>query len=339
VFEERASEDDRATSTVLDALRCGIEAAHPRSVLAETVVRSGNVLQIHGDSYDLDRYDRVVVLGGGNAAGQIASYLADLLGDYLDDGVVVTDDPVSAGPVEVIEGTHPLPSRENVAGTERLLERARATGPDTLALVAISGGDSALLSTPADGISISELRELTDQLLQSGAAIDQINTVRKYVSNVKGGKLARELSQSDVVGLLFSDVSSNDPSVIASGPLSPDRSTFADAKAVVSELTMDTPHAMEGHLRGCRAGNRTETPGPSDPVFDSVETYILADGFTPLAAAREACKQSGVTPVILSASIRGEAREVAKTHVAIAEEIRRTGNPVSPPPGRTPVGG
>jgi hydroxypyruvate reductase len=251
-------------------------------VLAETVVRSGNVLKIHGDSYDLDRYDRVVVLGGGNAAGQIASYLADLLGDYLDDGVVVTDDPVSAGPVEVIEGTHPLPSRENVAGTERLLERARATGPDTLALVAISGGDSALLSAPADGISISELRELTDQLLQSGAAIDQINTVRKYVSNVKGGKLARELSQSDVVGLLFSDVSSNDPSVIASGPLSPDRSTFADAKAVVSELTMDPPTLWRaisvGAVRGTepkRPAHRTRFSTRSRPTSSLMDSRRL----------------------------------------------------------------
>lgn len=325
------SEDTPTDRLALEALEAGITAAHPETVLQESITLEGDVLRIESEQYDLNAYEDVLVLGGGNAAGNVASYLAELLGDRLTDGLVVTDDPAPAGPVEMIEGTHPSPSAANVDGARRVLERARESDGDTLALVAITGGGSALLSAPVEGVSLADLQALTDELLRSGAPIDAINSVRKHVSALKGGQLARELRPATAVGLVFSDVTSEDPSVVASGPLSPDPTTYEDAAAVLEEYDVDAPAAVTRHLRAGLEGDAPETPGAGEEPFDDVSVRVLANNGTALAAAAAVCERAAFETMILSSSVRGEAREAAKTHVAIAEEIRRSGNPVSAP--------
>jgi hydroxypyruvate reductase len=323
--------DDPDVGLALDAVEAGIEAARPETVLETAVELDNHDLRIDGERYDLSAYDEVLVLGGGNAAGEIATHLSDLLGSSLSGGVVVTDDPAPAGPMEIVDGTHPVPSDANVEGTRRLLARARESDENTLVLVAVTGGGSALLSAPVEEIPLPDLQALTEELLRSGAPIDRINAVRKHVSALKGGRLARELAPATTVGLVFSDVTSGDPSVVASGPLSPDPTTYEDARAVVSEYEIDAPASVTRHLRRGVAGEIPETPGPDDPAFETVSVHVVADNFTALAAAREVCVAAGYDPVILSSSVRGEAREAAKTQVAIAEEIERSGNPVEPP--------
>ena len=323
--------DDALHELALDAVEAGIRAAHPTEVLRRALSLDGGTLCVHESRYDLNDYDSVVVLGGGNAAGQVAGVLSDLLGDRLSGGVVVTDDPVPAGPVDPVTGTHPVPSEANAAGAERVVEAAREADERTLALVAITGGGSALLAAPAEGIPLADLRELTEGLLRSGAPIDQINAVRKHVSSIKGGLLARELAPATTVGLIFSDVSGGDVSVVASGPLSPDPTTYADALDVLAEYEIDAPETVVRHLERGAAGDLDDTPGEDDPAFDTVSTHVVADNFTALAAAREVCADAGFEPLVLSSSVRGEAREAALTHVAVAEESRATGNPVSPP--------
>jgi hydroxypyruvate reductase len=332
MFERTPRDSDAPLGRVaVDAIEAGIAAAQPDAVLRESVSLDGDTLRVASAEYHLPAYDEVLVLGGGNAAGRAASHLADLLGDRLSGGVVVTDDPAPAGPVETVEGTHPFPSEANVNGTRTLLERAEESGERTLALVPITGGGSALLCAPVRDVSLSELRELTEGLLRSGAPIEQINAVRKHVSSVKGGQLARALAPATAVGLVFSDVTSGDPSVVASGPLSPDETTYRDALDVLAQYDVDAPESVESHLRAGADGDAPETVAADDPVFETVSVFVLADGFTALSAAAETCEREGFPPTILSASVRGEAKEAAKTHVAIAEEIRRTGNPVSPP--------
>ncbi|MFD1684723.1 glycerate kinase type-2 family protein [Halobellus litoreus] len=327
----RGRTDDALHELALDAVEAGIRAAHPTEVLRRALSLDGETLCVHESRYDLNDYDSVVVLGGGNAAGQVAGVLSELLGDRLSGGVVVTDDPVPAGPVDSVTGTHPVPSEANVAGAERVVAAAREADERTLALVAITGGGSALLAAPAEGIPLADLRDLTEGLLRSGAPIDQINAVRKHVSSIKGGLLARELAPATTVGLIFSDVSGGDVSVVASGPLSPDPTTYADALDVLAEYEIDAPETVVRRLERGAAGDLDDTPGEADPAFDTVSTHVVADNFTAIAAAREVCADAGFEPLVLSSSVRGEAREAALTHVAVAEESRATGNPVSPP--------
>ncbi|QCC48048.1 glycerate kinase type-2 family protein [Halobellus limi] len=326
---------DRSGSTPTDiaraAARAGIEAAHPEAVLQEALAVDGNRLRIGGRRYDLADYDEVLVLGGGNAAGTVASHLADRLGSALTGGLVVTDDPSPAGPVETVTGTHPVPSEANVEGARRLVERAAAADEHTLVLAPVTGGGSALLAAPVDGVSLADLRELTEALLRSGAPIDRINAVRKHVSAVKGGQLARTAAPATTVGLVFSDVASDDPSVVASGPLSPDPTTYDDALDVLAEYGVDAPASVLDHLRAGADGDVPETPGSDDAAFESASVHVVADNRTAVSAAREVCREAGFETLVLSSSVRGEAREAAKTHAAVAEEIRRSGNPLEPP--------
>ena len=330
IDREQTRTTDRM-AVALDAVEAGIDAARPENVLRDAVGVTDGTLTVAGDTYDLTAYDDVLLLGGGNAAGRIASHLADALGPKLTDGLVVTDDPAPADRVEVVEGTHPVPSEPNRDGTRRLLERARAADNDTLVVVAVTGGGSALLAAPVAGVPLADLRELTDALVRSGAPIGRINAVRKHLSAVKGGRLAGELAPATTVGIVVSDVTSDDPSVVASGPISPDATSYETARTVLSEYDIDAPDSVTHHLERGASGEVAETPTAEDPAFDSVSLHVLADNATALAAAREVCATRGFEPMVLSSSIRGESQAAAVTHVAVAEEIQRRGDPLEPP--------
>ncbi|WP_280537209.1 DUF4147 domain-containing protein [Halopenitus sp. POP-27] len=331
MFDPTPAAASEPGATAVAAIADGIDAARPETVVDETVSVSTDTLRVGTDRYDLAAYDEVIVLGGGNAAGRLAGALADRLGDGLDGGVVVTDDPVPAGPIEVVEGTHPVPSEANAAGTRRLRRRARDAGEGTLVLAPLTGGGSALLTAPAEGVTTDELASLTDALLESGAPIERINAVRKHVSAIKGGRLAHETAPATTVGLLISDVTGDDPAVVASGPLAGDPTTYRDALAVLTEYGADAPDSVCRLLRAGMEGDRPETPTPADPAVAAASIHVLATNRTACAAAVETCETAGFETLLLSASVRGEAREAAKTHVAIAEEISRSGEPVSPP--------
>ncbi|PGF15383.1 glycerate kinase [Natrinema sp. CBA1119] len=327
---------DRLASTAarevaLECLEAGIEAGHPRTVVRNAVSLEGETLRIADATYDLGEYEEIVVLGGGNAAAHVAVALETILGDRIDGGVVVTDDPVETERVAVREGDHPVPSERGVDGTRDVLEAADAATDSTLVLAAITGGGSALMPAPAGDVSLEALRTTTDALLASGADIGEINAVRKHLSALKGGRLARCAAPATVASVVLSDVVGNDLSVIASGLVAPDASTFDDALAVLERYGIDAPEAVVGHLERGAAGERAETPGPDDPVFETVSNHVVADGMTVLEAARDAAADRGYEPLVLSSRVRGEARDAATTHIAIAEKARATGTPVSPP--------
>ena len=319
-----------AHEVVLDCIEAGIEAAHPERVLADSLSLSGGQLRIGGDVYDLDAYDDVLVLGGGKAAGQVASALEGLLGDTVDGGVVVTDDPVETDRVDVVEGSHPVPNEPGVDGARRVLARTTDADERTLVLAVITGGGSALLPTPAGDLSLADVRETATALLECGATIDEINAVRKHRSAIKGGRLAAAAAPATVATLAFSDVVGDDPGVIASGPTAPDPTTFDDALAVVDRYDLAVPAPVRDHLEAGAAGDREETPGP-DADFGHVRYHLLADAWTALDAARAVADDAGYETVVLSSRVRGEAREQGLAHAAVAEEVVATGNPVEPP--------
>ncbi|USZ72907.1 glycerate kinase type-2 family protein [Natronosalvus halobius] len=333
-YDALASSKSRAVA--LDCLVAGIDAAHPRRVVSDALALDDEHLTVSpvtgpSRTYDLEAFDDIVVLGGGNAAGHVAAALESLLGDRIDGGVVVTDDPVETDCIDVLPGDHPVPSERGVEGANTVLERAADAGPDDLVLGCLTGGGSSLLPAPANGLSLEALRKTTEALLASGASIDEINAVRKHLSRLKGGNLACAAAPATVVGLLVSDVAGDDPSVIASGPLSPDSTTFADALDVLDRYGIDAPEPILEHLRRGADGNERETPTGDDAVFDDIDCHVVANANTALEAAQEVAADRGYAPLVLSSSVRGEAREAAKTQVAIAEEIARTGTPVEPP--------
>lgn len=317
-----------AHQTALDCVEAGIEAAHPERVVRESVALDGDILTVGDETHDLSTYEQVVVVGGGNAAAQVAAVLESILGDRLDDGVVVTDSPCETDTVAVLPAHHPIPSQDGVESTRALLKRTGECGSETLVLAVVTGGGSACLVAPAAGLDLGDLRQTTQSLLDSGVPIEDLNAVRKHLSAVKGGRLARSLAPARVCALVLSDVVGDDLSVIASGPLVPDETTVADARAVLDDTDLTVPSAVRDRLT---AGDGDETPGPDDPAFERVTTHIVGSNMTAVAAARDAAAAKGFDTLVLSTRIRGPAREAALAHAAVAEEIAATGNPLEPP--------
>jgi glycerate 2-kinase len=315
-------------TVALDCLHAGIDAAQPREVVRQTLSRDGSMLTIADEMFDLADFSRVVALGGGNAAGEMAASLESVLGEYLTDGIVVTDTPAETTRIEVRPGDHPLPTERNRDATRDILAAARAADEETLVLAPISGGGSALLSAPADGISLDSFRTVTDGLLRSGADIHDINTVRRALSSVKDGGLARAAAPARVVGLVVSDVIGDDPSVVASGPTYPGQATPEDAREILHDFLDDVPEDIEGALN-----ERKTTPTGTDEsdAFARVTNLVIADNWTALDAAADRARERGYTPLVLSSRIGGEASDVGRTHAAIGVECLATGNPLDPP--------
>ncbi len=341
--------DTEARRLALACVEAGIEATTPERVIERSLSLDGDALTVTAEStdgggdtdgrsddandvtYDLAAYDRLLVVGGGKASGGTARALEALLGDRIDDGVVVTTDPEETERIEIVVGDHPVPSERGVEGARRVLDLVADADESTLVLATITGGASALLAAPVEGVSLEALQSTTNALLESGAEIDEINAVRKHLSAIKGGQLSRAAGAATVVGLVLSDVVGNDLSVIASGPTAPDDSTFADALSVLDRYGVDAPESVRTRLERGRDGDEAETPNVGDAAFERTTNHVLADGFTALAAARDVAEDRDYRPCILSSRVRGEAREAAKSHVAVAEEVVATGNPVSGP--------
>jgi hydroxypyruvate reductase len=229
-----------------------------------------------------------------------------------------------------VEAAHPVPDEAGEEAAHEMLGAARAVKPMDLMLALISGGGSALLSLPAEGILIGDLRKVTQDLLRSGATIQEINTVRKHLSLIQGGRLAAAC-KAPVLALIISDVTGDDPTHIASGPCAPDPTTYQDAVDVLNRFDVKPPRAVLEHLICGLRGEREETPKPGSPVFRHVENRVIATARQSLEAAAALFRENGVEPVILGDSVTGEAKEVAKVMAALAREIRGHGAPFKPP--------
>jgi len=309
----------------LAAVDAGVAAADPEQAAREQVALDGDRLSVGEHTLDLSAYDRTLVAGGGKAAAAVARGLGAVLGERVDTGLVVTDGDENA-PVEAAVGDHPLPSERNVAAVERLLGMLDGADDRTLVLAPATGGASALLSAPGGGLTLSDLQATTEALLESGAAIDEINAVRKHVSAVKGGRLAERAAPATVLALLVSDVAGDDPGTIGSGPFAPDDTTPADALAVLDRYDIALPTVRE-HL----ATSAAESPTPGAAAFERVHTALLATNRTAVDAAAGAAREAGYEPLVLSTTTRGEARELALAFVAVAEECLAADRPVGPP--------
>jgi glycerate 2-kinase len=274
---------------------------------------------------------RTVVVGAGKAAASMARAVeAHWPADKPLSGLVVTRYGHGVGPlkrIEVVEAAHPIPDAAGQQAASRILDLVKGLGPDDLALCLISGGGSALLSLPAPGITLDDKQALNRALLKSGANINEINCVRKHLSAIKGGRLALAAAPAKILSLIISDVPGDDPSVIASGPTTPDTTTLADAKAVLRRYGIVPPPSVQARLDD----SACETPKPGDPAFARSETRIIAAPQASLEAAAEVAAQAGYRPLILGDAIEGEAREVGKVMAGIARQVAVHGQPAPAP--------
>nr|WP_303648737.1 DUF4147 domain-containing protein [Haloarchaeobius litoreus] len=326
-----------ARETALSCVEAGIEAALPERVVADTVAVADGVMSVSSASdedaeasYDLDSFSTVLLVGAGKGAGRLAAALVDALDGRVDSGVVVTDEPADAAPVDVLVGDHPVPTERNVDAARRIHDCVADAPADALVLVALTGGASALLTLPAAPLPVDEIADVTRDLLTAGASIAELNAVRKHCSAVKGGRLARAATPARLVTLAISDVVGDDPSVIGSGPTAPDGTTYADAVAVLDRYDVAAPGVRE-HLQRGVEGAEPETPDADDPSFDRAEYHLLANTETTLSAAATVARERGDEPLVLSTSVEGEAREAGRFHAAVAREVRASGRPVEPP--------
>jgi len=274
---------------------------------------------------------RTVVVGAGKAAASMARAVdSHWPADEPLAGLVVTRYGYGVGPlkrIEVVEAAHPIPDAAGQEAARRILDLVKGLGPDDLALCLISGGGSALLSLPAPGITLDDKQALNKALLRSGANIHEINCVRKHLSAIKGGRLALAAAPARIVSLIISDVPGDDPSVIASGPTTPDTTTLADAKAVLRRYGIVAPPSVQALLED----GKSETPKPGDPAFARSETRIIAAPQASLEVAAELAGRAGYRPLILGDAIEGEASEVGKVIAGIARQVAIHGQPAPSP--------
>lgn len=312
-----------------------LAAVDPEEAVRRHLRIDGETLSLEGRRYDLGACERILVVGAGKAVAPMAKALEDMLGDRIDSGVLVVKDGhgLPLKKIHVREASHPVPDERGVAGTLEILRLLDGAGPRDLVLCLISGGGSALLIAPAEGITLPDKQATTRSLLACGATIHEINTIRKHLSRAKGGQLARAAHPAGVLSLILSDVVGDDLDVIGSGPTVPDRSSFEDTMEIFKryEIWDRIPAPVRDRVAQGVKGALPETPKPGDPAFDGCAQVLVGSCLRALTAAAESAERLGYRSLILSSKVEGEAREVAKAFAAIGKEVLSSDHPLKPP--------
>ena len=320
---------------VLAIMTAALHAVDPAEAVRRFVSVEGNRLSIGGHVYDLCGLDHLYVIGAGKASAAMALAVERLLGDRITAGLINVKYGYTSATsiVELNEAGHPLPDERGLRGTARMVQLAREAGPRDLILCLISGGGSALMPFPVTGISLSDVQAVTDALLSCGATINEINAIRKHISQVKGGNLARWAYPAELVSLVLSDVVGNPLDAIASGPTVPDGTTFAEAYEVLKkyDLSSRVPASILEHIRRGVRGEVPENPRVRDQVFDRATTLVVGSNDIAASAAVRQARQLGYNAMLMSTYVEGEAREVARVFASIGREIASSGRPLPAP--------
>jgi hydroxypyruvate reductase len=317
-----------------------VAAVDPSRRLQESVKIEGVRLKVKANEeeekvFDLNAFKRIFVIGTGKASASMAQAIENILGERVTRGVITTKygHGLPLERIEVNEAGHPIPDQKGIEGARKIQRLLNDSGPGDLVIFLLSGGGSALLPFPAEGIALEEKQEATQLLLDCGADIREINSIRKHISRIKGGWLAKWAYPSTTLGFILSDVVGDPLDVIASGPTVPDPSTFEDAWKVLEkyDLVNEIAPSIMKHLLLGKEGKSEETPKPGDPAFERVHHILIGSNSIALRAAAKKASSLGFHTLILTSSLVGEAREAAKFHTAMAREVLSTGNPVRKP--------
>jgi glycerate-2-kinase len=321
----------------MDILSTAVEAVDPGEAIRRNLVIDNGELRIDGVALDLDRYSNVYVIGGGKAGGSMAEAIEELLGDRVTTGILNvlkgTESDYHLEKIRLNGASHPTPGEDGVRGVEEMLTLMEGAGEEDLFIVLISGGGSSLMTYPAWDISLSEIRSLTERLLRSGATINELNAVRKHLSAIKGGLMAKGAHPATVLSLILSDVVGDPLDTIASGPTSPDHTTFEDAIGVLKNRGIwdETPPSVRRHLEKGLGGEVEETPKAGDMIFDRVINVVMGSNLTASRAALGRAEELGYHSLLWSTSVEGEAKEVGMALADIANEIVAADTPVKRP--------
>jgi hydroxypyruvate reductase len=329
--------DRRLTSGVLDrVLSAALAAVEPAQAVRRHVVVEHDALLVAGHDYPLTDYRRVVVIGAGKASAPMAAAVEELVGERLPVTGSVTvryGQSVPTRRVRIRQAGHPMPDLEGVSATREIVAALESATSEDLVVCVISGGGSALLTLPAEGISLADVQHTTDALLRCGATINEINVVRKHLDRVKGGGLARLAVPARLVTLVLSDVVGNPLDTIASGPTVPDTSTFADAMHVFDRYALwpALPPPVADRIHAGASGDWPETPKPGDPLFARTQTVVIGSNLLACEAAASAATALGMRSLILTTCIEGEAREVGRVLAGVLREVDASGHPLARP--------
>ncbi len=330
----------RLRSDLMRIYSAGIESCSPQQIFEKTVRIVHDSLQVQCLTgrrlvWPLDAHPKVWILAAGKAAAGMADALYPLVQDRVAGGLIVTPPkaPLPVSPLPHMEAGHPLPDNRGVMAARAWSSVMRMGAPGDLIFVLLSGGASALLPSPVDGVSLEDKANLTQMLLLAGADIHEINSVRKHLSTLKGGRSLLLNQQATVLTLLLSDVAGNDLSAIASGPTVPDSSTYSHALSVIHShnLASVTPPSIMRYLNAGAEGLHPETPKPGDPIFRRSSTVLLADNRQLLSACSDAARELGYNARILEAALHGDAARAGTEAARWASEIRKLSMPMPPP--------
>ncbi len=327
----------KARALALKSLEYALNAVDPKQLMKSKLLLKNSLLKVNGYSFDLKKFKNVYVIGGGKASGSIAEALEQILGQYITKGLVniPRGNKHKTELIKLHEASHPIPDKSGVEGTRRMLEIAEQAKKKELIICLISGGGSSLMPLPRGGITISDKREITDALLKCGATINEINTVRKHISDFKGGWLAKKAYPATVLNLILSDVVGDPLDFIASGPTVPDSTTFNEAIKALKKYGLwdKAPATIKKVLSDGEKGLIPETPKATDKAFKKVYNVVIGNNRFACLAAREHLRSAGLNTLLLTSSLEGEARHVGVMLASIAREVALSGNPVPKPAG------
>jgi glycerate 2-kinase len=318
-----------------EIFEAGVKSADAFAAVTRVVQLEDDCLRVGQRIYELSEIQNIFVAGCGKAAARMALALESVLGARLRGGVVIVKygHGIQLQSTKVVEAGHPVPDQAGLDGARRIVELARkCTNRDLLCLL-ISGGGSALLPYPADGLTLADKIRTTEALLKSGATIQEVNAVRKHISEIKGGRLAQLAAPARLIALILSDVIDDSLEAIASGPTVPDSSTYGDCLQIIRRYDLENqmPRLVMDFLKRGAEGQIAETPKPSDQFFHDVQNIIIGGNAQAIAAAQTRAEALGYHTLVLANSIAGESRIVARSHSALVKEIVRTTKPTSRP--------
>ncbi|MEM3696220.1 MAG: glycerate kinase [Candidatus Bathyarchaeia archaeon] len=322
----------KARELALKSLESALNAVDPKNIIKLKVLLKNSTLHVDKYVFDLKKFRNVYVVGGGKASGSMAEALEQVLGHWIKRGFVNVPygSKHKTDIIELHEASHPIPDDSGVKGTRQMLEIAKKAEKDDLIICLISGGGSSLMPLPRGEITIDDKREITDALLKCGATINEINTVRKHISDFKGGWLAKKAYPATILNLILSDVVGDPLDFIASGPTVPDSTTFSDAIKVLKKygLWERAPASIRKVLLDGEAGKIPETPKVDDEAFSKVFNVVIGNNRLASQAAQNHLKSERLNTLLLTATLEGEARHVGTILASIAREVSVSGNPI-----------
>lgn len=336
--------DRRIRDAILQAYESALLSSNPYQLIIDNVSVSESILSIGTKQFDLNKFKKIIVIGGGKASGPMTQALENLLEDRISNGLVnilagtSVDYPTKK--VQLNEAGHPIPTENGMLGAKKMLDLAENAGKEDLIICLISGGGSAMMALPKEGITLKDKQIVTQQLLRSGATINELNAVRKHLSDFKGGWLAKRAQPATLVSLILSDVVGDPLDTISSGPTAPDQTTYKDVIDIFDKykLSKEIPISIKNILEMGLNGKIPETPKSNDSAFDNVHNIILGNNRLACLAAKKKLSELGFNTIFLTSYMEGEAKDIGIFLGAIANEIFSSGNPI-PRPAAVIVGG